>query len=249
MRYQSLKISAMPKQALSPDEIQIMQEQIMDQTATVLAINGVAQLSMRAIAKHTGMTAANLYNYFESKEALFIATKRRGFRLLDGFTTMPANTDEPPREQIKFILKGALQFAREWPGYWELIVHPPRGETTMPESSLLVLTDELPNETVKRMMRVFTDLLTHSGIDVNSGESPGDPPRFDEISSQGFGPDTVWVRIIALLTHTHGLLDLYSRGMLGQFRVDVDPLVDTLLEASIDILLPAEIGLSEESGP
>ena len=69
-----------------------------------MAINGVAQLSMRAIAKHTGMTAANLYNYFESKEALFIATKRRGFRLLDGFTTMPANTDEPPREQIKFIL-------------------------------------------------------------------------------------------------------------------------------------------------
>ena len=119
----------------------------------------------------------------------------------------------------------------------------------MPESSLLVLTNELPNETVKRMMRVFTDLLAHSGIDVSSGERPGDPPRIDEISSQGFGPDTLWVRIIALLTHTHGLLDLYSRGMLGQFHVDVDPLVDTLLEASIDILLPAEIGLSEESRP
>ena len=237
----------MPKQALTSSEIQIMREQIMDHTATVLANNGAAELSMRAIAKHTGMTAANLYNYFESKEALFLATKRRGFQLLDGFTTMPANTDEPPREQIKVILKGALQFAREWPGYWELIVHPPRGGTAIQEGSLLVLTNELPNETVKRMMRVFTDLLAHSGIDVNSGERPGDPPRINEIRSQGFGPDTVWVRIIALLTHTHGLLDLYSRGMLGQFDVDVDPLVDTLLEASIDILLPVETSLNEGS--
>ena len=219
----------------------------MDHTATVLANNGAAELSMRAIAKHTGMTAANLYNYFESKEALFLATKRRGFQLLDGFTTMPANTEEPPREQIKFILKGALQFAREWPGYWELIVHPPRGGTAIQEGSLLVLTNELPNETVKRMMRVFTDLLAHSGIDVNSGERPGDPPRINEIRSQGFGSDTVWVRIIALLTHTHGLLDLYSRGMLGKFDVDVDPLVDTLLEASIDILLPVETSLNEGS--
>ena len=219
----------------------------MDHTATVLANNGAAELSMRAIAKHTGMTAANLYNYFESKEALFLATKRRGFQLLDGFTTMPANTEEPPREQIKVILKGALQFAREWPGYWELIVHPPRGGTAIQEGSLLVLTNELPNETVKRMMRVFTDLLAHSGIDVNSGERPGDPPRINEIRSQGFGPDTVWVRIIALLTHTHGLLDLYSRGMLGKFDVDVDPLVDTLLEASIDILLPVETSLNEGS--
>lgn len=219
----------------------------MDHTATVLANNGAAELSMRAIAKHTGMTAANLYNYFESKEALFLATKRRGFQLLDGFTTMPANTEEPPREQIKVILKGALQFAREWPGYWELIVHPPRGGTAIQEGSLLVLTNELPNETVKRMMRVFTDLLAHSGIDVNSGERPGDPPRINEIRSQGFGPDTVWVRIIALLTHTHGLLDLYSRGMLDKFDVDVDPLVDTLLEASIDILLPVETSLNEGS--
>jgi len=219
----------------------------MDQTATVLANNGATQLSMRAIAKHTGMTAANLYNYFESKEALFFATKRRGFRLLDGFTTMPANTDEPPREQIKYILKGALQFAREWPGYWELIVHPPRGVAAIPESSLLVLTDELPNETVKRMMRVFTDLLAHSGIDIDKGERPSDPPQINEIDSHGFGPETVWVRIIALLTHTHGLIDLYSRGMLGQFNVDADPLVDTLLDASVDILLPAEISLKEKS--
>lgn len=210
----------------------------MDQTATVLATTGATQLSMRAIAKHTGMTAANLYNYFGSKEELFLATKRRGFQLLDGFTTIPANTDESPRDQIKRILRGALQFARQWPGYWELIVHPPRNNEAVQERSLQNFTDQLPSETVQRMMRVFTDLLAHSGVDISTGESPEAPPKIEAIHDLGFGPDMVWVRVIALLTHTHGLLDLYSRGMLSQFQVDIDPLVDSLLEASIDILLP-----------
>ena len=229
---------SMPKPALTMAEIQMMQEQIMDQTAAVLATTGAARLSMRAIARHTGMTAANLYNYFGSKEELFLATKRRGFQLLDGFTTIPANTDESPRDQIKRILRGALQFARHWPGYWELIVHPPRNNAAIQERGLLDFTEELPSETVKRMMRVFTDLLAHSGVDISPGESPEDPPKIAAIHDLGFGPDTVWVRVIALLTHTHGLLDLYSRGMLSQFQVDIDPLVDSLLEASIDILLP-----------
>lgn len=239
---------SMPKPALTMAEIQMMQEQIMDQTAAVLATTGAAQLSMRAIAGHTGMTAANLYNYFGSKEELFLATKRRGFQLLDGFTTIPANTDESPRDQIKRILRGALQFARHWPGYWELIVHPPRNNAAIQERSLLDFTDELPSETVKRMMRVFTDLLAHSGVDISPGKSPEEPPQIDAIHDLGFGSDAVWVRVIALLTHTHGLLDLYSRGMLSQFQVDIDPLVDSLLEASIDILLPeAPAGEREHS--
>ena len=186
---------SMPKPALTMAEIQMMQEQIMDQTAAVLATTGAAQLSMRVIAGHTGMTAANLYNYFGSKEELFLATKRRGFQLLDGFTTIPANTDESPRDQIKRILRGALQFARHWPGYWELIVHPPRNNAAIQERGLLDFTEELPSETVKRMMRVFTDLLAHSGVDISPGESPEDPPKIAAIHDLGFGPDTVWVRV------------------------------------------------------
>ena len=44
--------------------------------------------------------------------------------------------------------------------------------------------------------------------------------------------------MITLLTNTHGLIDLYNHKMLDGFDVDVPPLIDALIDSSIDILLP-----------
>ena len=59
--------------------------------------------------------------------------------------------------------------------------------------------------------------------------------------------DTIWVRVITLLTNTHGLIDLYNHKMLDGFDVDVPPLIDALIDRSIDILWPALNASSPEA--
>ncbi|MDA7584334.1 TetR/AcrR family transcriptional regulator [Luminiphilus sp.] len=237
----------MPRQAFSAEEIIVQKQRIMDEAAQVMASEGISQLSMRALAASLNMTAANLYNYFPSKRQLFIETTQRGYELIDNYTKEGVTHAEEPREKLAGFLKSAVRFAHDWTGYWELMVHPPlqlREDLASDEGDL---TSDLRQRTSDRMINLFTTLLSRSGVSLTPPSSHSSMPGIDGIAEQGFGPDTIWVRVITLLTNTHGLIDLYNHKMLDGFDVDVPPLIDALIDSSIDILLPALNASSPEA--
>lgn len=237
----------MPRQAFSAEEIVVQKQRIMDEAAQVMASEGISQLSMRALAASLNMTAANLYNYFPSKRQLFIETTQRGYELLDSYTKDGVTRGEEPREKLAGLLKSAVRFAHDWTGYWELMVHPPlqlREDLANDEGDL---TSDLRQRTSNRMIELFTALLSRSGVTLTPPEENSSMPGIEGIAEEGFGPDTIWVRVITLLTNTHGLIDLYNHKMLDGFDVDVPPLIDALIDSSIDILLPALDSSSPEA--
>lgn len=237
----------MPRQAFSAEEIVVQKQRIMDEAAQVMASEGISQLSMRALAASLNMTAANLYNYFPSKRQLFIETTQRGYELLDSYTKDGVARDEEPRAKLAGLLKSAVRFAHDWTGYWELMVHPPlqlREDLANDEGDL---TSDLRQRTSNRMIELFTALLSRSGVTLTPPEENSSMPGIEGIAEEGFGPDTIWVRVITLLTNTHGLIDLYNHKMLDGFDVDVPPLIDALIDSSIDILLPALDSSSPEA--
>ena len=228
----------MPRQAFSADEVEVLKNRIMDEAAQVMAAQGIEQLSMRALASSAGMTAANLYNYFPSKRLLFVETTQRGYTLLDAYTEASIAGMDEPRDKLAALLKAAVRFGRDWTGYWELMVHPPLQLRTDLETEHSDLITDLRQHTSNRMISLFTDLLSRSGVTLTPPSSGAGMPGIAGIDQQGFGANTVWVRMITLLTNTHGLIDLYNHRMLEQFDVEVPPLVDALIDASVDILLP-----------
>jgi AcrR family transcriptional regulator len=228
----------MPKKAYSDDEVRAQKERIMDEASQVLAVAGVNNLSMRALAASTGMTAANLYNYFPSKQQLFVETTERGFALLDSYTRQGLDGATDPRQKLVSLLKSALRFSRDWTGYWELMLHPPISLRENLDEGYAAMDGKLRQRTVERMMVVFAEILGQYGITMTP---PADDQSLPGISGPGveeFGADAVWVRVITLLTNTHGLIDLYNHRMLEKLDVDVEALVDALLIASIEIILP-----------
>jgi len=237
----------MPRQAFSAEEIVVQKQRIMDEAAQVMASEGISQLSMRALAASLNMTAANLYNYFPSKRQLFIETTQRGYELLDSYTKDGVTRGEEPRAKLAGLLKSAVRFAHDWTGYWELMVHPPlqlREDLANDEGDL---TSDLRQRTSNRRIELFTALLSRSGVTLTPPEENSSMPGIEGIAEEGFGPDTIWVRVITLLTNTHGLIDLYNHKMLDGFDVDVPPLIDALIDSSIDILLPALDSSSPEA--
>ena len=228
----------MPRPRLSAEEVTRQKVRIMDEAAALMASDGVGALSMRVLANRLGMTAANLYNYFPSKQALFRETSERGFQLLDQYTEAGVSGIEDPREKLAALLKSAVRFAGEWTGYWELLLHPPTPLRKQLEAEDSALVSELRQRTSERMLGLLMDLLARSGIALTPPAIGSQLPNMAGLSGEDFGPDAVWVRIITLLTSTHGLIDLYNHRMLDKLGVEVPPLVDALIDASVDIILP-----------
>jgi AcrR family transcriptional regulator len=96
--------------------------------------HGVAAVSLRALADEVGIRQPSLYEYFDSKHALYDAMFADGNQqLLERLDGLTLPTD--PRQALKSILRTFIDFALEDPARCELLFerHVP-GFTPTPES-------------------------------------------------------------------------------------------------------------------
>lgn len=99
--------------------------------------NGVAGLSLHALAREVGMRQPSLYEYFESKHALYDAMFADGNRqLLERLDSM--NTPRDPRAALKKFMRTFVEFSMEDRARSELLFqrHIP-GFSPSPESYAL----------------------------------------------------------------------------------------------------------------
>jgi AcrR family transcriptional regulator len=101
--------------------------------------NGVAGLSLHAVAREVGIRQPSLYEYFDSKHALYDAMFADGnHQLLERLQTLDRPAD--PRRALKTVLHAFINFALEDPARCELLFerHIP-GFTPSPDSYALAL--------------------------------------------------------------------------------------------------------------
>lgn len=90
------KVKIMPKAMRKPEDIEAVRQHILKTALDILSHEGFNGLSMRKLASRLGMTAANIYNYYDSKDELFLALQSSGFHiLLDMFQDAYDRTDDP----------------------------------------------------------------------------------------------------------------------------------------------------------
>ena len=72
----------MPKITRSVEEVDAVREQILDCALKILVKNGYENLSMAKLGSKMNMTAANIYNYYASKDELLIAIHKKTYAML-----------------------------------------------------------------------------------------------------------------------------------------------------------------------
>ena len=72
----------MPKTPRSEQKIQQVKDRILDIALDIIHQNGFSALSMNKLGAAMHMTAANLYNYFQNKDELYLAVVTQGNLLL-----------------------------------------------------------------------------------------------------------------------------------------------------------------------
>ena len=93
---------------------------IIDCAWTLAQAHGIAGVSLHALAREVGMRQPSLYEYFDSKHALYDAMFAHGNRqLLERLDTLDLPAD--PRAALKKILRTFIDFALEEPARCELL--------------------------------------------------------------------------------------------------------------------------------
>jgi len=97
---------------------------LVDEGRAVFEENGASELSLRALARRLGVSEAAPFKHFEGKEELLAAIASSGFDELARTRTEIAAKDLGDFERAEDMMRSYVQFARDHPGLFELMIGP-----------------------------------------------------------------------------------------------------------------------------
>ena len=103
----------MPRVARTAGEFELEKKKIINIAMEILYKEGFERLSMKKLGDRLGMTAANIYNYFSSKDELYIEMRRFGFLELYDRLDSAAHKGNNLEERIKNLIREYVRFGLE----------------------------------------------------------------------------------------------------------------------------------------
>jgi AcrR family transcriptional regulator len=111
----------MPKMPKQPDEIEKIKNQVIDNALEIIASEGYENLSMRKLADRTGVSAKTLYNYFKSKDEIYLMMINMGFTVLKNQIKKAIQDFEDPVDRVRAACKSYLTFGLKNPHYYHIM--------------------------------------------------------------------------------------------------------------------------------
>lgn len=108
-----------------PKRIPHLPETILEQAATLFSRLGYDAVEMKQVAAEAGTSVGNLYNYFPSKPALFLAVKLRWKRQLVQVCRAILESDRPRRDRVLDVLRRIYDDLTSWRGLWSEFLRGP----------------------------------------------------------------------------------------------------------------------------
>ncbi len=102
-------------------EQQELKQRILDTAREIARDEGWSNVSLRKIADRIEYSHAALYVYFESKEALFVAVLREGFRLLLQDLQVAKSTSHTPEQALLNVALAYWRFAWRSPELYKVM--------------------------------------------------------------------------------------------------------------------------------
>jgi len=103
----------MPKMTRSIEEVNVFRERILDCALKILVKNGYESLSMAKLGSKMNMTAANIYNYYASKDELLIAIHKKTFAMLNNKISNAVKTADTPLQRFWNMTNAFVEFGAE----------------------------------------------------------------------------------------------------------------------------------------
>jgi len=189
-------------------QISRTKEKILDIAADIINEVGYQNLSMRKIGGRVGMTAANLYNYYASKDEINIAIRLRAGRMLYEDLMKGYETGRDMAEKIWLMMKAYIRFGLLKPNYYSIMFDMPTPKYADYVNSPLEGLARQEKESSEQSVALLFQCVK-------------------ELRGEGFGiteaPDLFMAIVWGQL---HGLVSLYNNNSLSEIVDDPKEIIE-----------------------
>lgn len=109
------------KKARETKEIEKLKEHILDTALDVIVKDGYASLTMRRLATRLNMTAPNIYNYYKSKDEIYLNLVIRGFNMLNSKLKKIIDQGMDPLERSRKLAREYIAFGFNNSSYYNIM--------------------------------------------------------------------------------------------------------------------------------
>jgi len=206
----------MPKSIRTPEEIKRVKEDILLAAVTLIGEKGFSTLSMRKLAASLGMTAANIYNYYQNKDELYLDIQKKGFeKIYEAFFTL-LSEEKNLRGQIKGVVSEYIRFGTENPHWYNIIF-------SMDTPKYADYKDSSMEPTARKEKQAGLKLITLASA---------------MLADTGYPEKKITRKIIHLWISMHGIVSLVNSRVLQEVEEDINSLVEEILTDLTDDILP-----------
>lgn len=202
----------MPKITRSVEEVDAVRKRILDCAMKILVKNGYESLSMAKLGTKMNMTAANIYNYYASKDELLIAIHKKTFAMLYDKVSSAVEKADTPLQRFWNMISAFVDFGTSNVNIYDVMFNRPVKQNSDYIGTPLeeVSADEFRNS-IKTL--AFADKVIRDYIETRP-----------EIK-----PEEANLLTIQSISALHGIISLHNSGILRQIADDQEAVLKNIV--------------------
>jgi len=211
----------MPKLPRPAEEIKEIRQKILDQALEMIAEDGFDGMTMRRLANKFGFAAKTLYNYFSSKDEIYLMVLERGFEILNSKVENSGRGLTDPVIKLRSMCRTYVDFGIRNANYYNIMFN-----WDVPRYI------DYKNTIIEPVAREEKDIAYNLAAIIGNA--------VDEIWNlyQNFSREDVSYLILRLWATLHGVVSLYNSGGIHSYESRPDAVVERLIEDAIRPFLP-----------
>lgn len=111
----------MPPSQRKPEEIEKIREEMLNHALDLIAASGYKGFSMRKLATRLGIAAKTIYNYFYSKDEIYLSILTRGFETLHERCAAAHAAHRDPMKKIAAMCREYVDFGLDHANLYNLM--------------------------------------------------------------------------------------------------------------------------------
>lgn len=208
------------KKPRDANEINHIRERILAAALDIIVQEGYPALTMRRIASRIGMTAPNIYNYYQNKDEIYISLVIRGFEILQREMTSAYNAHKDPLERGAALARAYINFGLKHSSYYDIMFTYPTPKYNDYVGTPLEKLSEVEYKISMNIVKLVFDA-------VQSLIGEATPPN----------EQTVQVRFIAAWSMLHGMVSLYNSKVVRYTVEDTEAIYEKTIAEFLNLLL------------
>lgn len=193
------------KKARDSSEIERIRERIIEAALAIIVEEGFPLLTMRRLGTRLHMSAPNLYNFFQSKEEIYISIVIKGFQMLYDELERSSLSNTDPATRAHALIDAYVDFGITNKAYYDIMFTRPT-----PKHNDYIGT---PYEKISAIEYKISMDIVRIAMDALKGL------RKD---SQKVASDDIVHGIVKIWSMLHGMVSLANSKIMGYVTPDLD---------------------------